>query len=205
MLRCPGCGHGLRNSVPLKKVAQRRQRLHIPSSLHLCSLTFVYELPMPISNFQNCFPSSLWMWWGKISNLLVSKPSPTEMVPFRGLTTPLCVHRLRNVSVKISQTLMTTEHENRNANVTLWVRGKACPVYCGQEVFGLIEMYAYSTADATGGCSHSQHSEIAQELESLFSVFCFERQLDILIMSCKYIPSHNANDYSDSQVKSHIS
>lgn len=47
----------------------------------------------------------------------------------RALKTPFCVYRLRTVSLLISQHLMTTEHENRNANVTLWVRGKDCPAF----------------------------------------------------------------------------
>lgn len=69
----------------------------------------------------------------------------------------------------------------------------------------LIEMCAYSKANAIGGCSHSQHSEIAQALASLLSTGSFERQLDILILSCKCISLHNASDYSDSQDKPHMS
>jgi hypothetical protein len=53
---------------------------------------------------------------------------------------------------------------------------------------GLIELCAYSIANAISGCSHSQHSEIAQALVSLLFMCSFERQLDILIMSWKCIP-----------------
>lgn len=69
----------------------------------------------------------------------------------------------------------------------------------------LIEMCAYSKANAFRGCSHSQHSEIGQALVSLLSVWSSERQLDILILSCKCSPLYNASDYSDSQDKPHIS
>lgn len=65
--------------------------------------------------------------------------------------------------------------------------------------FGVIEMCAYSRANAIGGCSHSQYSEIAQALVGLLSMSSFERQLDILIMACKCIPPYHARDYSDSQ------
>lgn len=71
--------------------------------------------------------------------------------------------------------------------------------------FGLIEMCAYSRTNATSGCSHSRHSEIAQALVSLLSILSFERKLDILIMPCKCIPLYNVSDYSDSQDKPHIS
>lgn len=63
----------------------------------------------------------------------------------------------------------------------------------------MIEMCAYSRANAIGRCSHSQHSEIAQALVGLLSMSSFERQLDILKMSCKCIPLYHASDDSDSQ------
>lgn len=69
----------------------------------------------------------------------------------------------------------------------------------------MIEMCAYSRANAIGRCSHSHHSEIAQALVGLLFTSNFERQLDILIMSCKCIPLYNASDYSDSQDKPYIS
>lgn len=69
----------------------------------------------------------------------------------------------------------------------------------------MIEMCAYSRANVIGGCSHSQHSEIAPALVGLLFRSTFERQLDILIMSCKFIPLYNTSDYSDSQDKPYIS
>lgn len=118
---------------------------------------------------------------------------------------PFCVYRLRTVSLLISQRLMTTEHENRNANVTLRVRGKDCPAFCGQEACGVSEMYAYSRLNAIPGCSHSQRSEVEQALVGFLSRSSFERQLDILIMSCKCMHLYNASDYSASREKPHVS
>lgn len=77
--------------------------------------------------------------------------------------------------------------------------------FVDRKPLALIEMCAYSKANAFRGCSHSQHSEIGQALVSLLSMWNSERQLDILILSCKCSPLYNASDYSDSQDKPHIS
>lgn len=77
--------------------------------------------------------------------------------------------------------------------------------FVDRKLLALIEMCAYSKANAICGCSHSQHSEIGQALVSLLSMWSSERQLDILILSCKCVPLYNASDYSDSSDKPHIS
>lgn len=72
---------------------------------------------------------------------------------------------------------------------------KAVQPFVDRRPFGVIEMCAYSRVNAISRCSHSQHSAIAQALVGFLFMSTFERQLDILIMSCKCIPLYNASDY----------
>lgn len=149
-------------------------------------------------------PFSLWRSGRAIWSLWTDTPHWDSALQ-KVQSPPFCVYRLRTVFLLISQRLMTTEHENRNANVTLRVRGKDCPAFCGQEACGVSEMYAYSRLNAIPGCSHSQRSEVEQALVGFLSRSSFERQLDILIISCKCMHLYNASDYSASREKPHVS
>ena len=176
---------------------------------HTCTIFFASLLLLPCTPpsmpaFPNRSPFSLWRSWRAIWSLWTDTPHWDSALQ-RAQDPPFCVYRLRTVSLLISQHLMTTEHENRNANVTLWVRGKACPAFCGQEACGVSEMHAYSRGNAIPGRSHSQRSEVDQALVGFLSRSSFERQLDILIMSCKCMHLYNASDYSASRDKPHVS
>ena len=129
----------------------------------MCTIFFTSFLlrpciPPSMLAFPNRSPFRLWRYWRAVWSLWTDTPHWDSALQ-RVQSPPFCVHRLRTVSLLISQRLVTSEQENRNANVTLGVRGKDCPAFCGLDARGVSEMCSYSRLKAIPGCSHSQRSQ----------------------------------------------
>lgn len=195
---------GFVQSVSVWKIAQIRLCVCVYHFLYILYYNFLPCMPTSISAFPKCSPFSLWRYWGIIRSVLTGIPhwdgalQRAQSIAFvsTGWEMSLCrsLSLLWPQSLRIEMLMWHYESEVRTVQP-----------FVDRRPFGVIEMCAYSRANAISGCSHSRHSEIAHALVGLLFMSSFERQLDILIMSCKCICLYNASDYSDSQDKPYIS
>lgn len=98
------------------------------ATVEICSKGFTHTIFLYLSHYDPLLYFSFFLKFLPSQSLKVlrynmeafNRGLPILMVPFSGLkAVPFCVYRLRNASLKISQPLITTAHENGNANVAL--------------------------------------------------------------------------------------